>query len=34
LGDALDNCQTEADTCVRGAYAFGAAEKRLDKRGY
>jgi hypothetical protein len=33
LGDALDECQAEADTCVVGAYAFGAALKRLGKRG-
>ncbi len=33
LGDALDDCQAEADTCVVGAYAFGAAMKRLDERG-
>jgi hypothetical protein len=33
LGDALDDCQAEADTCVVGSYAFGAATKRLDKRG-
>jgi hypothetical protein len=33
LGDALDDCQAEADTCVVGAYAFGAAKKRLGKRG-
>jgi hypothetical protein len=33
LGDAFDDCQAEADTCVVGAYAFGAALKRLDKRG-
>src|SRR6476659_11517274 len=33
LGDALDDCQAEADTCVVGAYAL-AAEKRLGKRGY
>jgi hypothetical protein len=34
-GDAFDDCQAEADTdtCVVGAYAFGAALKRLDKRG-
>ena len=32
LGDALDYCQAEADTCVVGVYAFGAALKRLDKR--
>ena len=33
LGDAFDDCQAEADTCVVGAYAFGAALKRLGKRG-
>src|SRR5205807_5027957 len=33
LGDAFDDCQAEADTLVLGAYAFGAAAKRLDKRG-
>ncbi len=33
LGDAFDYCQAEADTRVVGAYAFGAARKRLDKRG-
>ena len=33
LGDALDDGQAEADTCVIGAYALGAALKRLDKRG-
>ena len=33
LGDAFDDWQAEADTCVVGAYAFGAALKRLDKRG-
>src|SRR5687768_5731696 len=33
LGDALDDCQAEADTRVVGAYAFGAAKKRLAKRG-
>src|SRR5262245_35655990 len=32
-GDALDDCQAEADACVVGAYAFGAALKRLGKRG-
>jgi hypothetical protein len=32
LGDAFDDCQAEADTRVVGAYAFGAAKKRLDKR--
>ena len=31
--DALDDGQAEADTCVVGAYAFGAATKRLHKRG-
>ena len=25
VGDALHDCQAEADTCVVGAYAFGAA---------
>ena len=29
LGDALDDCQPEADACV----AFGAANKRLRKGG-
>jgi hypothetical protein len=33
IGDALDDCQAEADTCVVGACAFGAAKKRLGKRG-
>jgi hypothetical protein len=33
LGDALDDCQAEADACVLGAYALGAALKRLVKRG-
>ena len=28
-GDAFDDCQAEADTCVVGAYALGAALKRL-----
>ena len=32
-GDAVDDRQAEADTCVVGAYAFGAALKRLGKRG-
>ena len=32
LGDALDDRQAEADACVLGAYAFGAATKRLGKR--
>ena len=33
LGDALDDCQAEADACVVGVDAFGAATKRLDERG-
>ncbi len=33
LGDAFDDCQAEADTRMVGAYAFGAANKRLAKRG-
>jgi hypothetical protein len=33
LGDALDDGQAEADTRVVGADAFGAANKRLGKRG-
>src|SRR5262249_39266699 len=33
LGDAFDDCQAEAHTCMVTAYAFGAALKRLDKRG-
>jgi len=33
LGDALDDRQAEADACVVDAYAFGAAKKRLGKRG-
>jgi hypothetical protein len=33
LGDAVDDCQAEADACVVGAYAFSTAKKRLDKRG-
>ena len=32
-GDALDDCQAEADTCVRGADALGATTKRLGERG-
>jgi hypothetical protein len=32
LRDAFDDCQAEADTCVLGVYAVGAATKRLDKR--
>jgi hypothetical protein len=31
--DALDDRQAEANTCVVGAYAFGAAKKRLEERG-
>jgi hypothetical protein len=31
--DAFDDCQAEPDTYVVGAYAFGAAKKRLGKRG-
>ena len=33
LGDAFDDCQAEAHAYMVGAYAFGAAKKRLDKRG-
>jgi hypothetical protein len=33
LGDAFDDCQAEADTCVAVAYPSSAALKRLDKRG-
>ena len=33
LGDAFDDCQAEADTCVVAVYALGAALKRLDERG-
>jgi hypothetical protein len=33
LVDAFDDCQAEADACVFGAYAAGAAKKRLAKRG-
>ena len=33
LGNAFDDCKAQADACVVGAYAFGAALKRLDKRG-
>jgi len=33
LGDALDECQAEADACVVGTYAFAAALKRLSKSG-
>jgi hypothetical protein len=32
LRDALDDGQAEADACVVGADAFGAALKRLDQR--
>lgn len=34
LGDALDDRHAEADTCVVGAYPFGAAKERLAKRGH
>jgi hypothetical protein len=30
-GDALDDRQAEADTCVVGAYAFGAALERFGE---
>jgi len=33
LGDAFDDCDAEADTCVVGAYASDTAKKRLGKRG-
>ncbi len=33
LGDAFDDCQADADTCVVGTYAFDAALKRLDECG-
>jgi hypothetical protein len=33
LGDALDDRQAEADACVVGAYALGAALERLGERG-
>jgi hypothetical protein len=33
LGDAFRDCQAEADACVVGAYAFGAALKWFGKRG-
>ena len=33
LGDALDDCEAEADARVVGAYAFGAALKRLGECG-
>jgi hypothetical protein len=29
LGDAFDDCEAEADTCMVGVYAFGAAKERL-----
>ncbi len=32
-GEPPGDCQAEADTRLVGAYAFGAANKRLDKRG-
>jgi hypothetical protein len=31
LGDAPGDCQAEADACVLGAYAFGAAEKHIQR---
>ncbi len=34
FGDAFDDREPEAHACVVGAYAFGAATKRLDKRGH
>ena len=33
LGDAVHDGQAETDTRVVGVYAFGAANKWLDKRG-
>jgi hypothetical protein len=33
LGDSVGDRQAEADACVVGAYAFGAAEKRLGECG-
>ena len=33
FGDAIDDCQAEADAGVVAPYAFGAAKKRLGKRG-
>ena len=33
LGDALGDCQAEADACVVGAYALGAALKWLGECG-
>ena len=34
LGDALNDCKAEADTCVGCGSAFGAALKRLRQCGY
>ena len=34
LGDAFDDCQAEADTCVVGAYALGAALEWFAKGGH
>jgi hypothetical protein len=34
LGDAVDDREAEANACVVGAYALGAALKRLGKRGH
>jgi hypothetical protein len=31
LGDAFDDCQAEADTCMVTAYAFGAALERFGE---
>jgi hypothetical protein len=33
LGDALDDCEAEADAGVVGAYTFVATKKWLAKRG-
>ena len=33
LGDAFDDGEAKANTCVVGAYTFCAAKKGLDKRG-
>ena len=34
LGDAVNDRQAKADPCVVGAYALGAALKRLRERGH
>ena len=31
LGDAVDDCQAESDTCVVGPNAFGAALERFGE---